>query len=205
MTDRREFVTRLAGIATALTFDAEELRAHATATASEWDTSWIDKLASAQFRVVFNASDIADGRTMDYAGAFLDHFHEVHGTSDGQTRPVIVFRHLGTVMAFNDSLWERYAIGADRKVNDPATKAPATRNIYRADIEGLQKRGLIDLVCNVSLRDASSGFAKKTNRSAEDVRAEVVANLLPGMILVPSGIYALIRAQNAGCAFMQGT
>ncbi len=35
--------------------------------------------------------------------------------------------------------------------------------------------------------------------------AELDANLVSGAILVPSGIYALIRAQNAGCAFMQGT
>jgi intracellular sulfur oxidation DsrE/DsrF family protein len=28
---------------------------------------------------------------------------------------------------------------------------------------------------------------------------------VPGAILVPSGIYALIRAQNAGCAYMQGS
>jgi intracellular sulfur oxidation DsrE/DsrF family protein len=31
------------------------------------------------------------------------------------------------------------------------------------------------------------------------------ANLIPGAIIVPSGIFALIRAQNAGCAFMAGT
>jgi intracellular sulfur oxidation DsrE/DsrF family protein len=35
--------------------------------------------------------------------------------------------------------------------------------------------------------------------------AEARANLIPGAIVVPSGIYALIRAQNAGCAFMPGT
>jgi intracellular sulfur oxidation DsrE/DsrF family protein len=205
MTDRREFVTRLAGLAGAFTLDADELKALTTATGSEWDTSWIDKLASAQFRVVFNASDIADGAAMNYAGTFLDHYHEVHGTSDAQTRPVIVFRRLGTVMAFNDVLWERYPIGEERKVTDPTTHAPATKNIFRNEIEPLQQRGLIALVCNVSLASSSYRIAEQTKRTRDEVLAEIRANLIPGAIVVPSGIYALIRAQNAGCAYMQGT
>jgi intracellular sulfur oxidation DsrE/DsrF family protein len=48
-------------------------------------------------------------------------------------------------------------------------------------------------------------FAQKTGRDVEEVRKEVRENLVPGAIAVPSGIFALIRAQNAGCAFMQGT
>ena len=43
------------------------------------------------------------------------------------------------------------------------------------------------------------------DRDPEAVKAEWRENLIPGAILVPSGIYALIRAQNAGCAFMPGT
>jgi intracellular sulfur oxidation DsrE/DsrF family protein len=42
-------------------------------------------------------------------------------------------------------------------------------------------------------------------RDVEEVQKDVRANLVPGAILVPSGIYALIRAQNAGCAYMPGT
>ena len=80
--------------------------------------------------MVFNASDIADGAAMAYASTFFDHFHEAHGTSDAQTRPVIVFRRLGTVMALNDMLWEKYAIGEDRKINDSSTHAPAKRNVF---------------------------------------------------------------------------
>src|SRR5690242_7775724 len=100
MAHRREFLTQLGVAAAALAFDADEMRAaSAPATESPWDTSWLDRLASAQYRVVFNASDIADGAAMDYAAAFLDGYHEVHGTSDALTRPVIVFRRLGTVMA----------------------------------------------------------------------------------------------------------
>jgi len=216
MTHRREFLTQLGSLASALALDGEALDA-STASQSDWDTSWIRKLATAQYRAVFNASEISDGIAMDYAATFLDHFHDVHGTRDDQTRPVIVFRRLGTPMAFNDVLWDRYAIGAERKVQDPATNAPARRNIFwRASdqaspmaaatkIEALQKRGLICLVCSISISSFSSRIAGETKRTVNDVRAEILANLVPGAIAVPSGIYALIRAQNAGCAYMQGT
>jgi hypothetical protein len=64
---------------------------------------------------------------------------------------------------------------------------------------------MISLVCNVSLGNMGRRFADQTKGNVEEVQAELRANLVPGAIVVPSGIYALIRAQNAGCAFMLGT
>ena len=217
MTRRREFLAQMGAIATAMTFDADEMHAASPPNESPWDTSWLNKLASAQFRVVFNASEISDGAAMNYASTFLDHFHEVHATRDQQTRPVIVFRRLGTQMAFNDVLWDRYGIGEDLKIQDPATHAPAKRNVFwkarsgaspeivATTIEALNRRGLISLVCDISAGNWSRRMANRMNRSPDEVHAEVRANLVPGAILVPSGIYGLIRAQNAGCAFMPGT
>jgi len=47
-------------------------------------------------------------------------------------------------------------------------------------------------------------LAQKLERDVEETRNQVRTGLVPGAILVPSGIFALIRAQNAGCAFMRG-
>lgn len=217
MTRRRDFLAQLGVLATAMAIDPEEMRADVSTDASTWNTSWLKSLAAAKYRVVFNASDISDGAAMNYASTFLDNFHEVHATTDRQTRPVIVFRRLGTQMAFNDQLWNRYAIGENTKINDPLTKAPAKRNIFwkapdgaskgeaAATIEALNRRGLISLVCSYAIGNWSRGTAEKMSLKLEDVVADVRANLVPGAILVPTGIYALIRAQNAGCAYMPGT
>lgn len=86
----------------------------------------------------------------------------------------------------------------------PRPPAPAKRNVFRNKLEGLQRRGLISLVCNIALGNWCARAAQRTGRKADEVRAEARANLIPGAILVPSGIYALIRAQNAGCAYMPG-
>jgi intracellular sulfur oxidation DsrE/DsrF family protein len=211
MSDRRQFIARMGALAAVgLAFDADELRASTTPVAGSWDTSWLDKLAAAKYKVVFNGNNATDA-TADYVSTFFDHFHEVHGTSDSETRPVVVFRRLGVGMAFNDAMWDKYQIGADSKITDPATKAPARRNVYwggsansSTSFEAMTKRGMISLVCNVAVGGAGYRLAKANNLDIETVRSDLRANLIPGAILVPSGIYALIRAQNAGCALMEG-
>jgi hypothetical protein len=217
MTKRRDFLAQLGVAATALALDADEMRAASVSATSDWDTSWLDRLAKAQYRVVFNASVIDDGGVMDYANTFFDHFHEVHGTTDMQTRPVIVFRRLGTPMALNDAMWDRYALGDDTKVMDPLTRAPAKRNVFwkaapgaspeniATKLESLHARGLISLVCNIAATNVARRLATRTQTDPEIVIKEIRTNLVPGAILVPSGIYALIRAQNAGCAYMPGS
>jgi intracellular sulfur oxidation DsrE/DsrF family protein len=184
--------------------------------ASPWDTSWIDRLANVPYRVVFDANTINDGITIDLAAGFLDQFHEAHGTTDAQTRAVIVMRQLGTPMALGDGLWDKYAIGEELKLNDPATKQPARRNPYYKALPGswqeshsdslqaLTARGTILLLCNIAMHNWSSRHAEAAKRSVDEVVTEVRAGLVPGTIVVPSGIYALIRAQNAGCAYMHG-
>ena len=218
MSNRRSFLTQLSAVAaTSMAIDADELKAATRSGTGEWDTSWLQRLAAAEYRVVFNASEINDGAVMDYAAAFLDGFHEAHGTTDANTRPVIVFRRLGTTMAFNDVVWDRYALAEDEKLNDPMTHAAARRNIFwkakpgavpavaATTLEALTTRGLISLVCNVATNNIGYGLAQKRHLDVETVRSDLRANLIPGAILVPSGIYALIRAQNAGCAYMPGT
>jgi hypothetical protein len=120
-------------------------------------------------------------------------------------------------MALNDGLWQHYAIGEDLKISDPNTHAFATHNMFwkprdgasgweaELGLEPLQRRGLITLVCNEAIGNWARQMARRSQRDPEAVKAEARENLIPGAILVPSGIYALIRAQNAGCAYMPGT
>ncbi|MEO9226670.1 MAG: hypothetical protein ABI328_09845, partial [Gemmatimonadaceae bacterium] len=139
---------------------------------------------------------------------------EVYGTGDEATCPVIVLRGEAVAMGLNDSVWARYPVGEQVKVTDSATHAPSTRNVFWKQEEGasekvaaqsiseLQKRGLICLVCNRALKGWAGELAEKTKQKSETVYADLGANLIPGAYLVPSGIFALIRAQNAGCAYM---
>jgi len=216
MTLRREFLAQLGGLVAASSLDAGNAGAMAHVQTSEWDMSWVERIAAAKYRVVFNANVINDGDAIYSAALVLDQFHDVYGSSDQSTCPVIVFRSAGTAMAFNDSLWARYEIGDQSKVTDPVTHAPARRNIFwkaregatgqaaESNIVALQQRGLICLVCNRAMNGWASEFAERTHQTKDAVYAEVRANLVPGAYVVPSGIFGLIRAQNAGCAYMPG-
>src|SRR3989442_14445419 len=107
MPGRRDFLSQLGLAAAALAMDAAELRAESAPQQSNWDTSWLDRLAKARYRVVFNSSVIEDGGVFSYASTWFDQYHEVHNPADAETIPVVVFRRLGAPWGLNDRRWAR--------------------------------------------------------------------------------------------------
>ena len=182
---------------------------------SPWDMSWVDRITAAPYKVVLDSQTLDDGAALDYAADIMNTFREVYNGPDTQTRVVVVMRRLGVPMALKDELWDRYAIGEERKVNDPITKAPAKRNpwlkaapnapSYEVDakLESLMPRGLTVLVCNRAAMNMAHSFAEKYKLDVEKVRDEVRNGLIPGALLMPNGIFAIVRAQNAGCAYLK--
>src|SRR5256886_12420344 len=223
---RRDFLGRLGAAVTALAggrasgpvgADPPGLdRGRQPQPASSWDMSWVDRLKNASYRAVFDANEVADGFALDLAGMFMDQFRGVYGTRDEEPRAVIVARQLGAPLAFGDSLWARYEIGVETHVNDPTTHAPAPRHPFwsapaesprahdRSTLDALLGRGVTLLLCNIAAMDWAARLAQELERDVEETRNQGRNGLVPGAILVPSGIFALIRAQNAGCAFMRG-
>lgn len=183
---------------------------------SAWDMSWTEAVAKARYKAVFDSPSLADGAALDVAADIWGSYKDVYGTDD-DVRMVVVMRQLGQVMAFNDHLWEKYGIGAERNVKDPVTQQPARRNVYltsragdpdyavSARLDSLHKRGAIFLVCNRASMNWAASAATRTGTPVETVREDVRANLVPGAVLMPTGVFALARAQNAGCAYMKGS
>ena len=64
------------------------------------------------------------------------------------------------------------------------------------------EEGAIILVCDFALGHLAGRLATKANAEKEPVLAEMRASLVPGAVLVPSGIFDAAQAQNAGCAFI---
>jgi hypothetical protein len=117
--------------------------------------------------------------------------------------------------ALTDAAWARYALGVEYTVKDPVTQQPAVRNPFwhRAPgpitattpptLEELVQRGSIILVCDFALGHLAKRLATRTARDADEVHRELRAAFVPGSYAVPSGIFGLARAQNAGCAFVR--
>ncbi len=223
--DRRDFLTRLGlgavalgGSAIVTPLGAEELdhMSEALAGQATWNMSWTEELQKVPYKAVFDSTQLADGAALDLAADIWGGFKEVYGT-DSSSRMVIVMRQLGQVMGFNDAMWEKYGIGEERKVNDPLTKQPAKRNPWAkvmagepawaiaSKLETLHARGAIFLVCNRASMNFATSTAERMKLDVETVKNDIRNNLVPGAILMPTGVFALVRAQNAGCAYMKGS
>jgi len=222
--DRRQFLRQLSiataaisGGAIVAPLDAEELSHGAdvvSAPGAAWDMSWTEQVQRAQYKAVFDSTNLNDGAALDLAAGIQGDFKDVYGSYD-VVRMVIIMRQLGQVMAFNDDLWNRYAIGEERKVNDPLTKQPALRNPWARPMPGepdwavaskldtMRARGAIFLVCNRASMNWARSAAERTKTDLEKVQNDVRNGLVPGAVLMPTGVFALVRAQNAGCAYMK--
>ena len=215
---RRKFLGQLGAMALVAGAPATVVARNAQrreAGQSPWDMSWVERITAAAYKVVLDSQNLDDGAALDYAADIMNTFREVYNGPDTQTRVVVVMRRLGVPMALKDELWDRYAIGEERKVNDPITKAPAKRNPwlraapnapnYEVDskLESLMPRGLTVLVCNRAAMNMAHSFAEKYKLDVEKVRDEVRNGLIPGALLMPNGIFAIVRAQNAGCAYLK--
>src|SRR5262249_30116134 len=110
----------------------------------------------------------------------------------------------------SDALWQKYRFGERYKIIDPSTKQPAVRNIFldedragTVSVKALQARGSVFWQCNVALGAIAQQLAEATEQSAQDVRAELLAGLNPGVRLVPSHVMALGIAQEHGFTYMK--
>ena len=208
---RREFLGQLGLIAISATAIPTVARAESNAV-PDWDMSWVERVSAAPYKAVIDTTKVQDDELFT-ALDILDTFRDVYKGPE-ETRVVVVFRHFAAAMGLNDAMWQKYPIGEERNVTDPDTKAPAKHNPYlraganakeswavNSRIEPLVARGVIILMCNRATMGLASTLAKKLNKPAEDVQNDFRANVVPGAILMPNGIFALIRAQNAGCAF----
>lgn len=219
---RRDFLAQVATAGVVITASSLAPLGRAVAQvpnaphASPFDDTWARRVTAAKYKAVFDSPGVEDGLALVHATFFAQGYHEQFDAKPSEIVPVVVLRHMGTPLALNDALWEKYALGERTKLKDPATGADATRNPFarreekgmvpaEASIEGLIASGAVVLACNKAAMRLAGIYAQKTNRDVEEVRAEFRAGLLPGVIYQPSGIYAVHRAQEAGCTFIKST
>jgi hypothetical protein len=180
-----------------------------------WDDGWTQRLTAAKHKAVFDSPEMGEGVALWQAALVLNGYHDALDAAEGDVVPVIVMRHAGVPLAFGDALWEKYEIARELKLKDPHTGRPYTRNPYlsaspdasgleaTATLAGLRAKGAVLLACNLAAMGYAARIAARTKQEVAAVRAEVRAGLAPGVILQPSGVYATIRAQEMGAAFMR--
>jgi intracellular sulfur oxidation DsrE/DsrF family protein len=218
---RRDFLGVLAtGVATAgvatiapLTSGAEVITEKMYAP--DDPDAWFNQIKG-KHRIVFDATEPNGVMPFAWPRVFLV-TNELTGTPSKNTSVVVILRHNAIPYALNNGLWEKYKLGEVFKVNDNMTNAVATHNAFwqpkagdfklpgvgnvAIGINELQDNGVMFAVCNMALTVFSAAVAEKMNMDANTVYNDWKAGILPKIQLVPSGVWAVGRAQEHGCAY----
>lgn len=184
----------------------------------DWDLSWVDRIQG-QHRQVFDCPEIAEGAALSQARLFLHDYKDVYKLTDADIRAVLVVRHKAFPIVLNDAIWERYDfIGKKRtKLKDPTTGKWARRNPFLnakkddeyslvwddGGLDALISQGVIVLACNLAMVHFAGIIAKETQQEPGTVQDEVRKALVPGVTLVPSGVFGVIRSEQAGCNYLR--
>jgi len=213
---RRNFIGTLAlGVTTAgLSMVAKPARAALPFMAADNGDAeaWFKKIKGSH-RVVFDAAEPNNAFPLIWTWGFYATNNQT-GSADADITAMCVFRHNAIPFALGDSLWRKYKLGEMFNITDNKTNGPATRNPYYAATDGdfllngvdgikrMQERGAMFCACNLALSVYSGMAAKKLGLDPEVVRKEWVDSVLPGVQIVPAGIWALERAQQHNCAYI---
>lgn len=221
MTSRREFLMRT-GAATALwglggSMALPSLEADAAGPGEEWDVTWPSRITG-KHRAVFDATEIEGGFGIWRASAWTSQYQAVLKVAPEQLSPVLVIRHNAIILAMSNAFWARYDLATRNSVTHPLTGAPIDRNPATLDESNgipapysqhaLQKqlaRGTVMLACNLALQDVMA-FVQGHDKVSEAEASRIVhEGLIPGIILQPSGVFAVVRAQEEGCAYVKAS
>ncbi len=174
---------------------------------------WLKKGIKGKHRIVYDGPEPHDAFPIIWTWAFYLTNNQT-GVKDEDMTGLCVLRHNAIPFAMNDELWAKYKFGEMFSINDNISKAPAVRNPYWEPKEGdyplpgidgiktMQGRGALFCVCELAISVYSGFAAQASNQDPAAVKEEWMAGLLPGIQPVPSGVWALGRAQDLGCGYI---
>ncbi len=214
-TDRREFLGTMiaAGMAPMMAAtSAPSARPPVRPSASPWDMTWTSRLTG-RYRSVFDSPKTENGGEVWRAATWKGQVIEVYGAGAEEVNAVVVIRHGAIPLVMDDEFWRRHEIGKKRKISDPMTGKRADANPIlsfegRKDIPAEMagssltefiKRGGMVLACNFAFGMMVHYEAEADKEHRKEARERALAHLVPGVILQPSGFFALLEAQRAGC------
>jgi hypothetical protein len=225
LANRRDFLGKLAGTAALIGMSNLPLTATAETIIHKNDPpgrdladpdEWLKANIKGKHKIVFDAPEPKEMMTFAWPKVFLM-TNKGTGTDEKDCSVVIVLRHNAIPYVLDDPLWAKYKLGEMFKINDPRTSAPATRNPFwetKPDdfkvpglgavpigIKDLQASGVMLCACDVALTVFSAVAGMSSNQDGAAVKKEWLAGMIPSIQLMPSGLWAVGRAQEYGCNY----
>lgn len=209
---RRSFIGSVA--AGTLALASVPLQSIAAEPVAEQDDPWLQALKG-KHKQVFDATTLNNGLALAFASTYVRTMTDHYKLAAGDVTAFVVARYTGTGLALTDAIWKKYALGKLWNITDPATKAPAERNLYYmskpgdmanidASADKLIARGGVVGVCGTALRVWSNATAAAAGVTPAVALAEFTAGVIPGAHIVPSGVLAIAMAQEVGATYCFG-
>jgi hypothetical protein len=223
---RRSFLTRVAAGAAALGLSSiiAPVPLHAAAEAPETPGSgdvsaadaWLKNNIKGKRKMVFDVPQPHEVFPFAWPKVY-QMTNMATGTPEKDTTVVVVLRHSAIPYAMHNALWSKYKFGEVFKVDDPMTKTAALRNPFwmpkvgdfkvpglgnvEIGINELQEKGVLFCVCDTAMTVYSAALGEGMKSDPAIIKKEWLAGLLPGVQVVPSGVWAIGRAQEYGCGY----
>ncbi len=215
-TPRRGFLARMAAAVAAASVPWRSAEARAAIVSQKIGLDdFLDGL-NGRYKYFFDSPALGGGGMYAHVRNYMRAYTETFGVAESDVNAIVTLYtpNPGSTqfLAFTDAMWEKYAIGEFASLTDASTGRPLVRNMYYRpqpedrvppgmSISALQERGVTFLTCANSLRVFSGALARAGRGEADAIQADLLANLLPGVILVPSMVVAIERAQAHGFAY----
>jgi hypothetical protein len=209
---RRTFLTTLTGLAGLTSVAAAQSQAEPRPNppAIEWDLSWLDQFKG-KHKQVFDVGnmDISQDTPLRVPSNYFEAFRDVYHLEPPDVNVIIGIQARAFPMNASDAIWEKYNLAERGNIKDPQTGKIATHNIFLGQpsggpgstVRGLQARGAVFWQCNVALGNVAARLARELNKRPEDVRADLVAGLNPGVKLVPAHTMLIGLVQERGFTY----
>ncbi len=211
------------GIATE---SARPARAQLVWKGSEWKLADFQALVNhpASVKQVYDVTQIGGGKFMNNIKNSLNGLRYGFDVPEDQIKVLAALHGPANMMNYNDSMWSKYKLGEWLKVTDPKTGQPAVRNIFfpakqtvnaaafaqdpddpnsvyqDTSVQALQARGVRFLSCHTALEEQARILVRRNHltQSPEAVVEDLLANALPGVLVVASMVAAIALLQAHG-------
>jgi len=215
-TSRRAFLNSMTAGAVAFGLPSALNRERAQAKPGELyqDASalenWFNKITG-KHKIVFDAVSANEGYPIIWPYTFMS-TNNATGTPDSELSVVVILRSKAIPLAFTDASWSKYKLGKLFKLVDYTTNSASERNLYWSPkpgempeegmaIKALQERGVMFCVCETAIGMTTRQYARTKGIDPLEVKKDWLTGLIPGVQLVPSGVWAVNRAQEHGCTY----
>lgn len=177
---------------------------------------WLDTLKG-KHRMLFDMTSPNDGVGLLHIRNWMNTWRDAYGLKDAELNAIGTLYGKTVPLGFSDDMWVKYKFGTALNITDAATKAPLARNMFAhpkpgdplafgfldSAIEAVQARGALFILCNNALNFWISRLAAAPGAAKPDViRADLLAHLLPKVVVVPGMVVAINKAQERGVAYM---